>query len=187
MVSRTAPSRVLSRLTLAHGLTADQASFARALAELGDVEAAAHKAGYTSGHAYDLSKRPDIRRAVRDHIQRTLETELAPQALAVYRRALGDPDITWRDLLPAANKVLQMAGFGAPTIDAQNATKPLDQMSIDELGGIIEALGRQIEGTARDVTPPDAQHSFAEHRADRKEIAQPGVSAASEASGSATE
>jgi phage terminase small subunit len=141
------------------GLTEKQLTLVTTLVATGSQEQAVKAAGYVgkaSIVAAQALASPAVAAALRHEINRKLLRDAAA-AQCVLVEIMNDRTAPKGVRVDAAKAVLDRAGFIAPRQGAGSGeTKPLNEMSSDDLRRFISESERELSGRAKDVNAPEA-------------------------------
>jgi hypothetical protein len=143
-------------VTITRSLTDRQAIFVQAILAGSTPRAAAIEAGYPDRPvAYrQVMESPAVRAAIEAGIRAELVTEHAPAAFRFLARVLRDENFGERARVDAAKILVDRAGFlPRQTVAVAAEDKDPDQMTTEELHALVERLGHELAGRARDITP----------------------------------
>lgn len=129
------------RFAAGEGLTDKEAAFVREYVANGGIATKASvSAGYYAPHTdgWRVMQRPAVRAAIRVEQERVVSCELASAAMSTLGGILRDTEAPASARVQASRTVLEAAGWFVRQKDASSDQKPLNEMSIEELRGLID-------------------------------------------------
>lgn len=132
--------------------------FVELLAEGAGLHVSAAASGYDIKDAWALYQTPRISRLVENRVKSVLRNDMAPRAFAYLDALVRNDKAADKDRRPAAQFILERAGYVAPRAQVQEAAeKSISAMSAEELASLVEKLEQERSSRAKDVSAPNAQ------------------------------
>lgn len=150
----------MSALQRFSGLTESQAEFVCRVADGTSISALQRDLGFSN--AYKWLRRPAVLAAIREETQRRLVADHGPAALGVLRKLLDDEQTPVRTRAEIGVRLASMAGYAAREGGKDQYSKPLSEMTPDEMRALIDAnqaeidkLEAELASQAKQVSAPD--------------------------------
>lgn len=140
------------------GLTDLQNALVFAVCDGMSPKDAARKAGYAMGESGNAALRlPNVISAIHSEISRRIVSEGAPLGLKILLELGRDPTVPGAVRRACARDLMAMAGHVAPKASeaAPGGSKPLHEMTSDELRGTIDRLESELGARATVVYAPN--------------------------------